>query len=251
MRSPAALSLILSLCCWSVVACGDDGGGSSVDTSKESVAAVPCTDESVGMLNLRDEPNPAEVRNDPKDEGFLTEVDATGGGVSATLSYVYAKFTDEGLTTVALSDEEAFASKDWDIALRRYIIRLNSGVSGPGKVTGARTKPKTDWASVKSVPDGLEFRAEQYFTDSCDFIDDSSGIGGPGTALASFWSYSNCLAMTHNVYIIELAQPKKRHVKLEVMAYYYPDRQMFCDENGRVPEPSGAGNVQLRWAFID
>jgi hypothetical protein len=100
------------------------------------------------------------------------------------------------------------------------------------------------------LPEGLEFRSEEYFTDSCEFINDSSGMG-PGTALASFWSYSACVAMTHNIYIIETTLPKKRHVKLEVTSYYYPDRQKICDETGMVPMPSGAGNMQWRWAFID
>ena len=57
--------------------------------------------------------------------------------------------------------------------------------------------------------------------------------------------------MTHNVYIVETTRPKKRHVKLEVMSYYYPDRQQICDETGMVPMPSGAGNMKWRWAFID
>jgi hypothetical protein len=57
--------------------------------------------------------------------------------------------------------------------------------------------------------------------------------------------------MTHNVYIIQVDRPKKRHVKLEVMGYYPADRQQICDETGKVPTPSGAGQMTLRWAFID
>lgn len=253
MRSTVALPLILSLTWCSVVACGDDGGDKAGDAavSKQS-GEVNCTDESISKLTLfSDKPNPAEIFNDKQGEGFLTEIDVTAGGMSPTLPYVYLKFAEDGLEPVAINDEDAFESKDWDIAARRFVLRLNSGVSGPGKVKAARTAPKTEFDKLTSVPDGLEFRAEEYFTDSCDFINDSSGIGSPGTALASFWSYEACVAMTHNVYIISVDRPQARHVKLEVMSYYLPDRQKICDETGMVPNPSGAGHMQLRWAFVD
>lgn len=210
-----------------------------------------CTDESVSKLTLFDqEPNDAEVINDPADEGFLTELDVTGGGMSPSLPFLYLKFTDEGLEPVAINDEEAFESVDWDIAARRFVIRLNSGVSGPGWVKAARTAPKTAFENVDDVPEGLEFRAEEYFSEDCTFLSDA-GIGSATTVLASFWSYSACVAMTHNVYIIQVDRPKKRHVKLEVMTYYPADRQKICDETGTVPSPSGAGHMTLRWAFID
>jgi hypothetical protein len=213
---------------------------------------VACTDESIQKLTLLDqEPSDAEVVNDAQTEGFLTELDTTGGGMSPTLPYVYLKFTDKGLEPVALNDEDAFGSTDWDIAARRFVIRLNSGVSGPGYVTAARTEPETKFESVTEVPDDLEYRTEEYFSDDCTLVNDSSGIGSPGTALASFWSYQACVEMTHNVYIIEVDRPEKRHVKFEVMTYYLPDRQKICDETGMVPMPSGAGHMTLRWAFVD
>ncbi|HET8937190.1 MAG TPA: HmuY family protein [Polyangiales bacterium] len=245
MRSTVALPLILSLSWCSVVACGD----ASV---AEQRGEVICTDESFSKLALfSDKPNPAEVINDKEAQGFLTEIDVTAGGMSPTLPYVYLKFEDDGLKSVAITDEDAFESTDWDIAARRFVLRLNSGVSGPGQVKAARTAPKTEFDKVTAVPKALEFRAEEYFTESCDIIPDPSGIGSPGTALSSFWSYDACVAMTHNVYIISVDRPKARHVKLEVMAYYFPDRQEVCDETGMVPSPSGAGHLKLRWAFVD
>ena len=103
MRSTLALPLILSLCWCPVVACGGDDAGSNegeqaeVHVPKEP-HEVACTDESVTRLTLFDqEPSDAEVINDPQEEGFLTEVDTTGGDISPTESFVYLKFTDEGL----------------------------------------------------------------------------------------------------------------------------------------------------------
>jgi hypothetical protein len=57
--------------------------------------------------------------------------------------------------------------------------------------------------------------------------------------------------MTHNVYVIALKEPKQRHVKLEVLSYYVPENQKICDETGAVPMPTGAGNMRIRWAFLD
>ena len=45
---------------------------------------------------------------------------------------MYAKFTANGLVKLdTLSDMTALDSMDWDIAFRRYVVRINSGFSGP------------------------------------------------------------------------------------------------------------------------
>ena len=231
---------------------GDEGIGPSERTPDGGLREVECVDQSISALRLFDEPNQATVRDESKDNGTFTSlIDASAGGSMATKGFVYVRFSDAGLKRVDLSDEDAFSSLDWDIAVRRYVIRLNSGISGPNDVTGARTAPDTEFANVTNVPKDLEFRKEEYMSESCDLVSDGSGLpNAPGTALASFWSYSACVAMTHNVYV--LALPEKRHVKLEVMSYYAPSYQETCDETGMVSMVSnGAGNMRIRWAFID
>jgi hypothetical protein len=182
----------------------------------------------------------------PKGE-FVSHVDATAGGISGTDGYTYARFTEQGLMAVPLSDEQALASTEWDIAFRRYVIRLNSGVSGPSCVTGARTPGVFD--QVKSVPPDLTFHAEQYFTADCELVPDTSGIGAPQTVLSSFWTYPGCVAMTDNVYVLELATGK--HVKLEVLSYYSPEVQEACNDTGMATDPSTAANYRVQWAFLD
>src|SRR5690606_21099415 len=98
-----------------------------------------CVDESFLELNLFSTTSPAAITNTAEDAGWQTHVDATGGGFSPSQSYVYARFTDEGLVNVEVSDETAFDSMEWDIAFRRFIVRLNSGPSGPSCVSAART----------------------------------------------------------------------------------------------------------------
>jgi hypothetical protein len=256
-------SILSVLCVLLVVGCGDDDSSDSKadagdhddehgsDHDKPAMLReVQCTDTSVSTLMLFDEPATGKIREEGKGDDFTTFVDATGGGMNVTQSYVYAKFSETGLQKLDLTDEEAFESLDWEIAFRRYVIRLNSGVSGPGEVQAGRTAPMTQFAELKKVPDALELRTEEYFTgDSCEFVSDGSGIGAPATALASYWTYKMCLQMTKNVYVIAL--PKKRHVKLEVLSYYSPENQKLCDETGEIGIPSGAGNIRVRWAFLD
>lgn len=265
-------SILGVMCVLMFVACGgdDDDAGSKADAGDKDhdhgkgdtdhddaddddgpVREVQCTDQSVMMLSLFDVPAAGKVREEGSGDDFVTFIDATGGGMTATQSYVYARFTDKGLEKLDLTDEDAFKSTKWDIAFRRYIIRLNSGVSGPGDVKGGRTAPNTKFADLKDVPDGIELRTEEYFQgDSCEFIPDGSGLpGAPASALASFWSYKMCLEMTKNVYILEL--PKGKHVKLEVLAYYDLANQKLCDETGQINIPSNAGNIRVQWSYLD
>jgi hypothetical protein len=258
MRSMRAVLISIIMGCLSTACGSDDDSATPNDAGAKSTDQkapgpkheVSCIDESFAQLALFEEPSGVKpVEEDKQNGSFYTSIDATGGGLSPTKSFVYARFTQQGLKAVAISDDEAFDSLDWDIALRRYVIRINSGVSGPGNVTAARTAPRTDFDSLAKVPDALEYRTEEYFGDTCEFVSDGSGIGSPATALASFWSYSACVAMTHNVYV--LALPGSRHVKLEVLNYYTPDKQQVCDETGMVPAPSGAGNLLIRWNYLD
>ena len=256
-------SIVGVLCVLTFVACGDDdeANNSKPDAGDHDHAAgdhdepamlreVTCTDKSVTDLMLFNEPATGKIREEGKGDDFVTFIDATGGGMAASESYLYARFTSKGLEKLDITDEEAFESTDWEIAFRRYVIRLNSGVSGPGDVRGGRTAPATVFGDLAEVPDSLEFRTEEYFIgDACELVSDGSGIGAPATALASFWTYQMCLQMTKNVYVLEL--PKKKHVKLEVLAYYTPENQKLCDETGQINLPSGAGNIRMQWAFLD
>jgi len=213
--------------------------------------AVTCVDESILGLDLFVDPNPAMIENTPDGSGYATHVDATGGGFMPTLGYVYARFTDEGLVRVDVGDEAAFDSMDWDVAFRRFVIRLNSGVSGPSCVGGARTGPTTDYDMLAAPPDGLEYRTEEYFTKTCEIVPDGSGLGSPGTALQSFWEYPGCVQMSGNVYVLRLANG--RRLKLVVTSYYEPAVQAMCDTDGMISmsTPSGAGNLRFRWAFLE
>lgn len=211
---------------------------------------VTCFDESLTQLRLFDVVNEAAITEETAPEGeFRTHVDARGGGLTPNTSFVYGRFTESGLEKVRIGDEDAAASLDWDIAIRRYVVRLNSGVSGPSCVHVARVPPGPTFETLGQVPADLSYRSEAYFTDSCEYVADTSGAGAPGTALSSFWTYEACVQMTGHLYVVHLRDG--RYVKLQITGYYDPEPQQVCNETGEVPQPSGAGNVRLRWAFVD
>ncbi len=255
MRSPAASALLatgfalLALC-----ACGSDAPPEDVGAPAPSgctePAQVACEDEVIQGMNLQATVASGEVRSEPDGAGFRSFIDATAGGAFATSpdAYVYARFTDSGLEKVAISDEESLGSMDWDIAFRRYVIRINSGNSGPSCVSAARLPGAPDYDALASAPDDLRLRKDEYFTESCELIADGSGLDSPATALSGYWDYSSCLAMSGVVYVIALADG--RQLKLTVTHYYSEEDQAECNETGMVSATGSAANFQIRWAFL-
>lgn len=228
----------------------DAAAPSRTDAGRGDAGTVRCIDEQFAKLMLFDAPSPSLVTEEGATAGVhQTLIDTMGGGMTVSQSYVYARFTPNGLEKVAIGDEAAFASSDWHIALRRYVIRLNSGVSGPGSVRGARLGADAGFDTLTTVPSGLTYRSEAYYDESCKLVADDSGIESPDTVLATFWTYLGCVKMTNEPFVIEL--PDGRHVKLQVASYYAPEVQKSCQETDKITSPSGAGNLRLRWSFLD
>jgi hypothetical protein len=231
-----------------VASCGDDEKTPAPGVCEEQ--AIACEDDIIQDLSLQDTPAPGLIDNTEAGGVFTTEVDATAGGAFAIPpdAYVYGFFTDDGLVKVDLDDESALASADWDIAFRRFIVRINSGSSGPSCVSAAVAVGQA-FDNVTAAPSSAVFREDDYYTDDCTEQTDATGLGSPTTALSGFWDYSACLEMTGNVYILELADG--RQLKLEIVLYYSETIQQECQDNGSVSSTSSAANYVLRWAFLD
>src|SRR5262245_16087908 len=108
-------------------------GGAGGGTGACMPGTVACSDQVILEPNLQKDITKGLITDMADGTGWISAVDATAGGAFAPTpeSYTYAKFTDQGLTKVMISDEMALDSVDWDIAFRRYVIRINSGNSGP------------------------------------------------------------------------------------------------------------------------
>jgi hypothetical protein len=230
---------------------GGDGGGGTNETCT-TPTPVPCEDDVILTMNLQDDITNGMIVNTPEGTGFHSAVDATAGGPFATdpESYTFAKFTTTGLEKVSISDEDALTSMDWDISIRRNIIRLNSGHSGPSCVTGARVPGTATYDEVTTVPPDLTFRKDLYFTETCEFIPDGSGLeSSPATVLSGYYEYQSCVEMTGNVYVIGLADG--RLLKFTVTHYYNEAVQQQCNDTGTIPMMNtGSGEMQVRWSFF-
>ncbi|MGK4002494.1 HmuY family protein [Sorangium sp. So ce1036] len=227
------------------------GGGAASGLACSEPTPVPCEDQVFQQMSLQSTVAPGEVRNEPDGAGFRSFIDATAGGAFASDpdAYVYARFTDSGLEKVEISDEASLGSMDWDIAFRRYVVRINSGHSGPSCVKAARLPGTPGYDTIAAAPDDLRLRTDEYFTDSCDLIPDGSGLGAPATALSGYWTYSRCVEMSGTVYV--LALDDGRRLKLTVTHFYSDEAQAECNETGAVSvADSGAANFQIRWAFL-
>jgi hypothetical protein len=213
---------------------------------------VACADSIILAMNLKNEPAPGLIQNEADGTGWRSTIDATAGGFNAPdpHAFVYGRFTNNGLEKVNISDEQSLETMGWDIAFRRYVVRINSADSGPSCVTAARTIPGSTYEELAAVPGGLKYFADDYFTDdSCEIKPDGSGLpDSPATALSSYWTYPNCVAMTGNIFVIELKDG--RHLKLIVDAYYKTlVGQEQCNNMGSSGGTPGA-TFQIRWAFL-
>ncbi|WP_437314797.1 HmuY family protein [Sorangium sp. So ce385] len=232
----------------------DGGGGSTAEPEPACLepTPVPCEDEVFQQMNLQSEVAPGELSNEQDGGGFRSLIDATAGGAFAAEphAYVYARFTDGGLEKVEISDEASLGSMDWDIAFRRYVVRINSGHSGPSCVTAARLPGTPDYDALAEAPGELRLRSDEYFTsDTCELIPDGSGLESPATALSGYWKYPGCVEMSGAVYVLQLADG--RRLKLTVTHFYDEENQAQCQETGAVPMgDTGAANLQIRWAFL-
>lgn len=214
--------------------------------------APPCVDELVAALQLQaGEPSQGGIENQAEGDGFLSIVDATAGGLTADprQSFLYARFSDDGLEPVRINDVDALSSMDWDIAFHRYIVRLNGGSSGPSCVAATRVDGAYD--DVKQAP-ASGYATDSQFDDACAFRADSEA-GDPanerdfGNALREYYLYDGCLKMTGDVYAARLKDG--RALKLTFTHYYAPDAQAACDETGETTH-QGAATLRIRWAFL-
>ncbi|QSQ12778.1 HmuY family protein [Myxococcus landrumensis] len=242
-----------------MASCGDDepknhpepDAGSQPDAGSKTCdpSQVRCSEQTIDKLSLLTVVSTGPVREEGTTTGeFVTNIDSRAGGLQPTMSYTYLRFTPTGLAQVQIHDQAALSSTEWDIAVRRYTVRVNSGTSGPSCVSVATLPQGTTFASVSAVSSAWSFQSERWFDDACTLIPDNSGLNGPATVLGGFWTYQSCVAMTGQVFAVRLADG--RHVKLEVTGYYEPSAQQVCNQTGSVPQPSGSGQLRIKWAFL-
>ena len=226
----------------------DSGGGL---TEQDAVCTEPvaptCIDEIIQELSLHDDKvSDGEVTTEASGEDFLTLVDATAGGMNraADHAWTYVRFTVEGAERVDIDDETALEDMTWHFALRRFVIRVNSGDSGPSCV-GVSQVERKDYSDVDEGDlAGAEFATEAFYDDACTLETDA--IGGPVTAMQAWWDYQTCLETTLVPWLVRLDDG---HVlKMVVESYYEGEGQTECNEEGTTDAESAW--IGLRWSYL-
>lgn len=220
------------------------------DAAAPACGAPPaCVDQMILDLSLHaDKVSEGAVTTTRDGDDFLTVIDATAGGFgeSDNNPWVYVKFRANGATRVDIDDETALESVDWDMSLRRFIVRLNGGDSGPSCVGAVSLLEKT-YEQIDTVPEGLDYLVDDYYTDDCTIVNDSSGLpGSPQVVLAPWWSYPGCVSTTDVPHLIRLANGTV--IKLVVDQYYEdPVAQATCNAEGMAPQGAVSAVFTLRW----
>ena len=211
-------------------------------------AELACFDSVILDLSLQDDAvSEGSVETTKEDADFVTLVDASAGGFNNSTSnpWVYLKFEDTGATKVSIDDETALESMNWDMSLRRFMIRLNGGDSGPSCVS-ATTLLEQSYEDLSSAPTGLTYFVDEFYTSDCTLINDSSGLpGSPQLSLGSWWEYPGCVKTTNYPHLIQLADG--RIIKLRVEQYYGSGQD---DCNSTNSPGSDSGQIVLRWRFL-
>ena len=146
-------------------------------------------------------------------------VDGSAGGVmnAAQNPWIYVNL--ETGTKVAVTDPASFASKDWDLALKRPLIRTNDGDGGPGS-GGAALLDGKDFAAVTAADAAAATIAtEQWFDASCNLSTDPTGA--IATTFSGWYDYdqaTNKLAPHPGTFIVRGA--KGSLYKVAILAYY-------------------------------
>lgn len=193
----AAVGLLSTAACASDIAPTDDGEGG------EELGLIQHEDEGAGVTD--------------------TTVDATDDE-----QWVYLDLD----ARAGLTPAEAETSDAWDLAFRRFHVKVNGGVSGSGDVAVARV-PDTAFAELDAAPDtGYEADAEDTDADD-DSVTDYVISGGP----SPWFDYDisdHTLLPKDVVYVVRTGEDT--YFKLVFTDYY--------DEAGT------SGVISFRWSEV-
>lgn len=142
-----------------------------------------------------------------KESGDVSRIEVDG---TAMEQWVYLRLD----TGAEVSVSDAAGSREWDVGVRRYFIKLNGGTSG-GCGSEASVQPGSDLAAITRAPAG------GYVTDQPDSTDDDME---PDYALSQSGGWYDYNVMTHaltpkaQIYVIKTCTGGYR--KLQMTGYY-------------------------------
>lgn len=152
----------------------------------------------------------------PGQSGRVTNTQSTGGVVTSQInamdqtSWVYFQFAG----AKEVMPQDPLSSTDWDVALQRFQIKVNGGISGSGGVEVALATG-TQFDALSQAP------GSGYVTDQVDGADEDTD---PDYAFVQGGTWYNYNVMTHiltpkdQVYVVRATTGK--YYKMQITGYY-------------------------------
>lgn len=160
----------------------------TLDERTPAEDADPCMAARAGVWSAVDGIAEVDVERVHEDQpgSHTVRVDASAGGMqaAATSPHVFLSLLQSD-SPLPISDIQAGTSDEWHIALKRTVLRINSGDSGPGDVRLARVAGA--WEDVVTAPEaalqsgGLFWATDRSVDEQCEIIRDP--IGQPWSAI--------------------------------------------------------------------
>lgn len=210
---------------------GDAAGGSSAGaTGGESggagaggdSATYECTEVRDALIGAVDDVSTGDVIVLADGGGEATlHVDASAGGRQAAAQnpWIYVSLAES--SRLDLTDGDADASMDWDLALKRELIRTNSADSGPGSA-GAAMLERRGFEGITAAD------AQAAPIQEDDFIDGNTceaSVDEEGKLVSSFSGWYDYDPATHSLapkdasFIVRGADGETLY-KLRIVTYY-------------------------------
>lgn len=196
---------------------GSIGGSSDLAAGPDLLprCELPYDQRAINMVST----GAVTVVTDPGDpDTFTAQVDATAGGSTSYSKNPFVYLDLIAGKKVEITDVQAVQSGAWDIAFKRWQVKLNGGDSGPGGV-GAAIIPGKDLAEVKTAPAG-PYAEDSYFDAKCMVQLDP--IGGLQTVLSEWYDYDGATMrlLPKKEVIVLPRRDKKGHIKVQITEYY-------------------------------
>ncbi len=156
-------------------------------------------------------------------------VDATAGGPpnAADNPYIYLAFTADSIQKVDVTDVEAYEDDSWDVAIKRQVLRINGGDSGPGERELAIVEAAA-LDEVTAAPEDGMFGADDWVSEECMYV--GGLIGEPATAVGTWYGYdedTNRLTPSEVIYVIRRSDDTA--IKLAIKNYYFEDTSGYYE----------------------
>jgi HmuY protein len=149
--------------------------------------------------------------------------DASAGGLAMSADNPYLYLDLKTGVKVGLNDLDARTSTDWDVALKRSSLRLNSGDSGVGNRKSAAVAATT----LSEVTDGPSdgYQVDIFATADCTLL--TIPGGEPMSAFGEWYNYdteTNRVVPKPEVHVIQ--RPDRSRTAFRIAAYYDPQMPM-------------------------